>query len=189
MHMRARPRINAQKPKTRIIRLLGRRRHIDTQIPALHLAQILEQEAPLEVGIRMQNSVELTGRPKIPVLDLFQFILVARLEDAVTRNVEPLLGHVLSDALEDLSVRDAGALQQRDEVLGRKGAVGAAVGLAARRGGFGQEFLARVGRVAFASAVCVAADVAVGVADVVRVFFFELFWQEEKGLVSLGGSR
>lgn len=36
---------------------------IHTQIPFLHLAQVLEQKTPLEIGIRMQNRIQLTSRP------------------------------------------------------------------------------------------------------------------------------
>ena len=52
-------------------------------------------------------------------------------------------------------------------------AVGAAVGFACAGGVFGEDFLAGKRGVAAASADGIAADVAVGVADVVAVFFVE----------------
>ena len=49
--------------------------------------------------------------------------------------------------------------------------------LSSGRRRLGQELLAGVRRVPFAAAICVATDVAVGVANVVAIFGIELVWE------------
>lgn len=51
---------------------------IDTQIAITREAEILEQEATLEVLVGMQDGIELAGIPQILVFDLFEDVSVGR---------------------------------------------------------------------------------------------------------------
>ena len=147
--------------------------------PRVPLAQMLEQPTTLKVRVGMNDSIEVCSAPRAVVLDLFDFALVAPLEDAVACDVVALLADVVAHRLEHVAVVDAHALQHRDEVVRCECAVWAAVRLTGAWEGLGEDLLARVGRVATASAVRVAAYVAVGVANVVAVFFLEFFVRHE----------
>lgn len=102
------------------------------------------------------------------------------LEDPVAGDVVPGLAvtDVVADVAEQGAIVDADALEEPDQVVGAVGTVRAAVGLASAGWCFRQQFLARVWRVAASAAVGVAADIAVGVADVVLVFGFEFLWRD-----------
>lgn len=97
------------------------------------------------------------------------------LKDPVASDVVALSAHVFAHVPQQLAVRDAHVGQEGDEVVGRVGSVGAAVVQAGGGEGFREQFLAAERRVAAAAFVGVAADVAVTVADVVKIFGFELF--------------
>lgn len=43
---------------------------VDANIAALHFTEVLEEKAALEVGVRVEDSVELTRGPQILILDL-----------------------------------------------------------------------------------------------------------------------
>jgi len=136
---------------------------------------MLQQETPLKVLVRMKKRIQLGRRPEIFILNLLNLPLMRVLENAVTRDMVALLLNVVPDLIQRLALIDARALQHLDQVIGGEGAVRAAMALARAGEGLSEEFLARVRGVAAAAAVSVAADVAVGVADVVDVFFFEFF--------------
>lgn len=108
------------------------------------------------------------------------------LKHPIARDMISLLPHVLPDTPQQLSIADAHALQQADEVVRGVSAIGTAVVLAAGGQGFGEQFLAAVGRVASPASVAVAAYVAVDVADVVEVFGFEFLWSGERGWLVKG---
>ncbi len=70
-------------------------------------------------------------------------------------------------------VGDGHALEEGSEVVSVEVSVRAAMCLSRARGVFGQDALAAEGAEATAAAVAVSPDVAIGVADVVAVFFVE----------------
>ena len=129
----------------------------------------------------MHDGVELRRGPAAVLPDPLQLVPVGPLEDAVAGDVEALAADVLAHAAQHAGVVDAGALQQRRQVVGGEVLVGAAVRLARARRVLGQDALAGEGAVALAAAVGVAADVAVGVPHVVAVLLVE------GALVRLGG--
>lgn len=86
----------------------------------------------------------------------------------------PLLPYILLDTSQQLTIVDAHALEQRDEIIRAESAVWTAVLLTATRQGFGEEFLAGIRCIASAALVGVTTNVTVGVTDVVQVFGFEL---------------
>lgn len=122
----------------------------------------------------MHNRIAHVLRQRRPLgLDLVQLAPMTPLKHAIARDVKPLPLHILPNALEDLAIPHAHTLEQPDEAVLAVGAIGAPVVLAGAGEGLGEEFLARVGRVTSAAAVRVAADVAVGVPDIVAVFLVE----------------
>ena len=133
-----------------------------------------QQVAPLEVRVRMDDDIQLRRGPAAVLLDALQLGAMRPLEDAVARDVEALLVHVLADAAQHVAVGDARRLQQGGQVVGAEMAVRAPVTLAAAGRVLGQDLLAREGRVpAAAAAQGVAADVAVRVPHVVAVLLGE----------------
>lgn len=75
----------------------------------------------------MQNGIELRRRPQIFVCNLLELVLVRELEYAVARDVVPGFGDVIADLAEEVAVVDSGGLEERREVVGGEGAVGATV--------------------------------------------------------------
>lgn len=52
----------------------------------------------------MQNRIQLTRRPKIPLLNLLQFTLMLIFKNAITSDMEPLFPHILTDRFEQFAV-------------------------------------------------------------------------------------
>ena len=182
------------------------RRPIHTKITTLHLPKILEQKATLEISIRMQNRIQFARRPERLILDLNQIrttltmetkpkvrqktnllklILVRRLKHPIARDMISLLTHIFPHLCQESTVADAHGLEEGDQVVRRVRPVRAAVGLTTAGQCFGEQLVAGIGRVASATTVLVAADVAVGVADVVEVFGFEFVYFD----VSIGSGN
>jgi hypothetical protein len=164
------------QPKRSTLRSL--RRPIHTHIPTLKLVQILEHKTPLEISVRMRNRIQFTLRPQRSILDFFNLVFMLVFKDTVASDVETCFCDIFLDGFEDFAVGDAGGLEESHEIVLAEPAVGASVGLTAA-GYIRDEFLAGVRCVASAAAVGVAADVAVGVTDVVKVFLFELVVGDE----------
>lgn len=141
--------------------------------PTLRLSPRRQQKPPLEITIRMHNRVQLRRPPRSILLHPLNIPLIHMFENTVTSNMKPLLLYILLNPPQHVAVIDAGGLQERREVVDAKMSIGAAVRFAGAGGVFGEDFLAGKGGVAAASADSVAADVAVGVADVIAVFFVE----------------
>ena len=141
--------------------------------PSISIEHLTQHPAPLEVSIRMQNRIQISRIPHPAVLDLLQTLLIPCLKHLVTSDMIPLLADVVSHFLQHNPVRDACALQQRDQVIRVEGPVRAPVILPRSCRCIGEESLTIVGRIAAATLVAVAADVAVGVADVVQVVLLE----------------
>jgi hypothetical protein len=98
-----------------------------------------------------------------------------RLKHSVASDVVPLPPYIFLHVAQKLAVRDAHVRQEGDQVVGGVCSVWTAVVQTGGGERFCEEFLAAEGRVAAAALVGVAADVAVAVTDVVKVFGFELF--------------
>jgi hypothetical protein len=96
-------------------------RPINTQVAITRKAEVLEQEAALEVFVGVQNGIELARVPQVFVFDLFRvtlasvvrlrhllmigthlldLVLVRGLEDAVASNVVALASDVFTDLTE-----------------------------------------------------------------------------------------
>lgn len=143
-------------------------RLLNANVPVPNLIQILQQEAPLEIGIRMQQrAINLRVRQSLLILRSLDLATMRLLEYPIARNVVALPADVVLDCSQGFLVVDAEGLEQRDQILGTVCSVGAAVVLASAGERFGEQFLAGVGRVASAAAVGVSPYVAVGVSDVV----------------------
>lgn len=138
-----------------------------------------QQEAALEVLIRMQNRVELRAIPSAVLLDLLDLVAVLVLKHAVARNMVPLPLYIVAHLVERLPVVHTRLLEQTNQVVWRESAVGAAVRLARSWQRFRRQLLTRVRRVALATPVGVASYIAVGVANVVAVLLVELLVGDE----------
>jgi hypothetical protein len=152
--------------------------HFDILISALafssiRLPQISKKIASLKVSIRMDNGIRLCCPPAKIILCLFQRGLVGPFKDSITSNMKAFLINVFLDSLEDLSIVHACRFQQASEIFWREMSIGTAVGFSTAGRMLRQDLLAAEGRVASAASVAVSANVAVGVADVVPVFFVE----------------
>lgn len=121
----------------------------------------------------MQNRIQIRRAPQAFVLDFLQPLLIRRLEHLVTRDVVALLADIVAHFFENRLVCHARALEQRNQIVRVEGAVGASVSLTWPGKCFGKQFLAAEWCIAAPTFVAVAADVAVGVADVVDVVFLE----------------
>lgn len=133
-----------------------------------------QQETSLEVLIWMQNGIHLRGTPRAILLHLLNLALMLPLKHAIARDVIPLPLHILTHLLQDNSVIHTRLLQHRNQILRRERPVRAAVRLTGARQGLRGQLLARVRRIAAATAVGVAADIAVRVTHVVAVLLVEL---------------
>ena len=49
--------------------------------------KISQEEAPLEVGVRMNDSIELRSTPRAIVLDTFDILATLVVKDAITRDM------------------------------------------------------------------------------------------------------
>lgn len=145
-----------------------------SSVSAWGFGQLLEQVASLEVSIGVDNRVQIGLTPCTILLDLLNFALVSPFEDTVARNVISLLAHILTYPAENLLVVHAGGLQQPNEVVNREVAVWTSVCLTNAGVVIAQDLLAGVRWVPTAAAVHIAANVTVGVADVVFVLGVEL---------------
>lgn len=121
----------------------------------------------------MRDGLIILRLPPPLILGPPDLLLMAPLEHAITRDVESRRGHIIPDAPEDVSIVDPGRLQQGRQVIDAEMPVGTTVALARTRLMLGEDLLAGEGRVAASAPVGVAADVAVGVPDVVPILLVE----------------
>lgn len=122
----------------------------------------------------MDNGIQIVVAPTAFILYFFDFLLVTPFENSIACYVVSLLDNIFLDCPEHITVVDTYSLEKRKKVVWGKCAVRTAVRLSRSRKRFRQKFLARVGSVTAATTVCIATYVAVGVTDVVLVFFLEL---------------
>ena len=121
----------------------------------------------------MDNDIQIRCSPRPVVFDSFDFSLVGPFKYPVACNVIPFLLNIFPYPSEDVSVIDPRGLQQCREIVYAEMAVRTAMALSASWRVFAQDLLARKGRISAASAICIAADVTVGMTDVVPVFLVE----------------
>jgi hypothetical protein len=105
--------------------------------------------------------------------NLFEFRLMRTLKHPITSNMIPHPPHIFLDPPKQLPIVHTHTLKQPHKVIRRIRAIRTSVIQARRRQRLGEKFLAGIGSVATTAFIGVAADVAVGVADVVEVFGFE----------------
>lgn len=100
-----------------------------TNNPRIPIPQMLQQPTPLEIRIRMHNSIQITPTPTPILLHLVNLLFVTPFKYAIARNMVPLLAHVLLDHFEHIAIIYANALKHREQVVRREGAVRTPVGL------------------------------------------------------------
>lgn len=135
---------------------------------------MLQKIAALEVGVGVDNSIQIGLAPSAVVLDLFDFCFVRPVEDAVAGDMVASLADVFSHSAQHFFVVHACGLKQPDKVVGGVVTVRAAVRLTNARVGITEDFLARIRRISAALAVDIASHITVGVSDIVLVSGVEL---------------
>lgn len=135
---------------------------------------MLQEVAALEVGIGMDNGIQVRLVPRPVVLDFFDFCFVRPLEDPIAGDMVPSLANVFSHSSEHFFVVHACGLEKSHEVVDRVVAVRTAMRLTNARVGIAEDFLARIRRISSALAVDIATHITVSVPDIVLVSGIEL---------------
>ena len=121
----------------------------------------------------MNNDIEIGGGPVSALLALLNFVSVSMFKDTVAGDMVPLSANVLGNTSQDIPVHDAGALEQRREVVRTEVSIWAAVAFATTRRVLSQYFLTRKGRITPATPIGVAPNITIRMPDVVAVLFVE----------------
>ena len=139
---------------------------------------MLQEIAAFEVGIGVDNGIQVRLAPCPVLLDLFDFCFVCPVEDPIAGDMVPSLANVFSYSTQDFFVVHACGLKKSYEVVDRIVAVRTAVRLTNARVGITEDLLARIRRISSAPADDIATHITVSVSDIVLVSGIELVIRE-----------
>lgn len=140
----------------------------------LGASALFEEVAALEVGVGMDNGVQIRLTPRSVFFDSLDVRFMCPFKDSVASNVVTSLFNILSYPPEQVFVMDTCRLKKPNKIVDGEMSIWAAMGLTGTRIGIPEDLLARVGRISSSSAVDVAADISVSMADIVLVSRIEL---------------